>query len=80
MSSFRSLSNRRDKSNEGTSSYGVCFDTCHTFVAGYDLRTENGVNETFHKLRSEVGLRNLKVVHPNDSKYKSNSYRDRWVR
>ena len=27
--------------------FGVCLDTCHAFVSGYDLRTEKGVKETF---------------------------------
>ena len=59
------------------SSFGICLDTCHAFAAGYDLRTENGVNETLDKFRSEIGMRNLKVIHLNDSKDKLNSNRDR---
>ncbi len=59
------------------SSFGVCFDTCHAFAAGYDLRTENAVSETFDKFSTEVGLKNLKVIHLNDSKDKINSNRDR---
>ena len=26
---------------------GVCIDTCHAFAAGYDLKSENGFQETF---------------------------------
>ena len=59
------------------SSFGICLDTCHAFAAGYDLRTENGVNETLDKFSSEIGMRNLKVIHLNDSKDKLNSNRDR---
>ncbi len=29
--------------------FGVCFDSCHAFVAGYDLRTEEKVKETFEE-------------------------------
>ena len=76
-SSFRGSSNRRNGSNKGASSFGICLDTCHAFAAGYDLRTENGVNETLDKFSSEIGMRNLKVIHLNDSKDKLNSNRDR---
>ena len=58
-------------------SFGVCFDTCHTFAAGYDLRTKDAVNETLDKFSNEVGLKYLKVIHLNDSKDKLNSNRDR---
>ena len=58
-------------------SFGVCLDSCHAFAAGYDLRTEDAVRETLDKFGSEVGQRNLKLVHLNDSKDKLNSNRDR---
>ena len=58
-------------------SFGVCLDTCHAFAAGYDLRTENAVNETLDRLSKEIGLNNLKVIHLNDTKDKINSNRDR---
>lgn len=48
--------------------FGVCFDTCHAFAYGYDLRTENAVEETFKKFDDEVGFENLKILHLNDSK------------
>ena len=41
------------------------------------MRTENAVNETLDKFSTEVGLKNLKVIHLNDSKDKLNSNRDR---
>lgn len=47
---------------------GACFDTCHAFVAGYELRTAEGVAETMEKFDGTVGLSRLKVVHLNDSK------------
>ena len=62
--------------NKG-SSLGICFDTCHAFAAGYDLRTENAVNETLDNFNREVGLKYLKVIHLNDSNDKLNSNRDR---
>ncbi|HZI71045.1 MAG TPA: deoxyribonuclease IV, partial [Nitrososphaeraceae archaeon] len=58
-------------------SFGICLDTCHAFVAGYDLGTKNGVYETLDKFNKEVGLKNLKLIHLNDSKDKLNSNHDR---
>ena len=48
--------------------FGVCFDTCHAFVAGYDLRTEKAVKETFAEFDKYVGVNNLKILHLNDAK------------
>jgi deoxyribonuclease-4 len=57
--------------------FGICLDTCHAFAAGYDLRKEDAINETLDEFKSKVGLKNLKVIHLNDSKDKLNSNRDR---
>lgn len=48
--------------------FGVCFDTCHAFVSGYDLRTEKAVKDTFTKFDDIVGMENLKILHLNDAK------------
>ncbi len=48
--------------------FGVCFDTCHAFASGYDLRTEKAVNETLDQFDKAVGFEHLKVVHLNDSR------------
>lgn len=48
--------------------FGVCLDTCHAFVAGYDLRTEKNVKETFDEFDKYVGIKNLKILHLNDAK------------
>ena len=48
--------------------FGVCFDTCHAFVSGYDLRTEKEVKETFKEFDEHVGWENLKILHLNDAK------------
>jgi deoxyribonuclease IV len=47
---------------------GVCFDTCHAFGAGYDLRSRDGVEETLAAFDDAIGLSRLHVVHCNDSK------------
>ncbi|MCD6155270.1 MAG: deoxyribonuclease IV [Candidatus Verstraetearchaeota archaeon] len=47
---------------------GVCFDTCHAFAAGYDLRTREALEETLKKFDEIIGFEKLKIVHLNDSK------------
>jgi len=47
---------------------GICFDTCHAFAAGYDLRTPEGVDAVFSELDDRIGLAHLRVVHLNDCK------------
>jgi len=48
--------------------FGVCFDTCHAFVAGYNLKTEEDVKKTFAEFDKHVGIDNLKILHLNDAK------------
>ncbi|MBT3375491.1 MAG: deoxyribonuclease IV [Lentisphaerae bacterium] len=55
----------------------MCFDTCHAFAAGYDLRTSRGVRKTFEEVDECVGLDRLVVLHLNDSIGKLGSHRDR---
>lgn len=57
--------------------FGVCFDTCHAFAYGYDLRTEKAVADTFKKFDDSVGFENLKILHLNDSKGEIGSNLDR---
>ena len=54
---------------------GVCFDTCHTWDAGYDLVNDlDGVLTKFDKV---IGLDRLKAVHLNDSRNDIGSHKDR---
>lgn len=48
--------------------FGICLDTCHAFVAGYDLRTEEAVNETFAEFDKHIGMEHLKIMHLNDAR------------
>ena len=57
--------------------FGICLDTCHAFVAGYDLRTKNSVKKTMKEFDDTVGIKHLKILHLNDSKGELNSNRDR---
>ncbi len=47
---------------------GVCLDTCHTFTAGYDLRTKNTFKATMDEFEKVVGFKYLSAMHLNDSK------------
>jgi len=47
---------------------GLCFDTCHAFASGYDLRSDASVNAIVKKLDSSAGFERVKLVHANDSK------------
>lgn len=53
---------------------GVCLDTCHIHDAGYDLSNFDEVLALFDK---RIGLKNLKVVHLNDSKNEKGAHKDR---
>ncbi|KAJ9121533.1 hypothetical protein QFC22_002151 [Naganishia vaughanmartiniae] len=46
---------------------GVCIDTCHTFAAGYDLRTKETYEKTMEDFGRIVGFQYLKGMHLNDS-------------
>jgi len=56
---------------------GVCFDTCHAFAAGYELRTAEGLEETLAQFDEQVGIKNLKIIHLNDTKGDRGSGLDR---
>ncbi len=47
---------------------GFCFDTCHAFGAGYEMRTRTGLETTLHSFDEAIGLSRIKAVHLNDSK------------
>ena len=48
--------------------FGICFDTCHAFAAGYDMRTEKTASLTLKKFDELVGVKHIKLIHLNDSK------------
>ena len=56
---------------------GVCLDTCHTHVAGYDLVSDAGYEETMGLIASTVGFEAVKVWHCNDAKAERGSKLDR---
>jgi deoxyribonuclease-4 len=57
--------------------FAVCFDTCHTFAAGYDTTTEAGYGQVFEEFDRIIGLDRLLAFHLNDSKKGLNCRVDR---
>jgi deoxyribonuclease-4 len=55
----------------------VCFDTCHAFASGYDLRDAAAVKKTLAEFDRHIGLERLKVIHANDSKGDLGDHKDR---
>ena len=62
---------------EDQKNVGVCFDTCHAYAAGYDIKTKSGYARTFDLLDDVLGIEYLKAMHLNDSKGKQGSHLDR---
>jgi len=56
---------------------GVCLDTAHLFAAGYDIRSQSGLEETLANVHTTVGLERVKVIHVNDSKVACGARLDR---
>ena len=56
---------------------GMCLDTAHTFEAGFDDKTKEGLEATLKKIDSTVGLDKIKVIHLNDSVSEMGSHNDR---
>lgn len=68
----RIIENVQDKSR-----IGVCLDTCHTYSAGYDIKTAEAFENTLQKFDVLVGISYLKAMHLNDSKKAFGSRVDR---
>jgi deoxyribonuclease IV len=61
----------------GSDRVKVCLDTQHSYAAGYDLATAEGLELAMAEFEKEVGVENLVAVHANDSKVELGSGRDR---
>ena len=56
---------------------GVCLDTAHLLISGYDARTRLGYDWVFSLFDQLVGQKKIKVIHLNDSRTKLSSRNDR---
>jgi len=61
----------------GSERLGVCFDTCHVFAAGYDIRTPAAYAATLAEFDRVVGLGRIQCFHFNDSKHGLGEGKDR---
>jgi len=55
----------------------ACMDTCHIHVAGYDIVTPEGYEDTLRQIDETIGLKNIPVWHCNDAKAAFGSKLDR---
>ncbi len=61
----------------GNDRIGICFDTCHAFAAGYDIRGYCGFTKVIDEFDRVLGLRRIGAFHLNDSKHPLGSKVDR---
>jgi deoxyribonuclease IV len=62
---------------QGIAPVGACLDTCHCHVAGYDLVTNEGYEQTVQWVSDTIGLETVRVWHMNDAKAPRGSKLDR---
>lgn len=56
---------------------GLCFDSAHAYLAGYDIARPEGLEATLDEIDKLVGINLLKLIHLNDTKDKLGSHHDR---
>ena len=61
----------------GAKRLGLCIDSCHLHASGYDIGTPEGVAALVDEIDAKVGLKQLKLLHVNDSRDERGSNRDR---
>jgi deoxyribonuclease IV len=61
----------------GPKRLGLCIDSCHLHATGYDVRTKEGMKDLVDEIDAKVGLKQLKLLHVNDSRDARGSNRDR---
>jgi len=62
-----------NKNLSSKSCVGICIDTAHIFVSGYDITTVKGISDYLKRFDSLIGIKNITNFHINDSKYKLGS-------
>jgi deoxyribonuclease-4 len=72
---YRKLSKHKNK--EISERFGICFDTCHVFSAGYNLKNTQAREIFFDHFNELIGLKEIKLIHLNDSKVPLGSKVDR---
>lgn len=76
--SLSDLANFYNRFNDEQKKYlKICVDTCHIFVAGYDIRKKEQVKQFFNEFNTLIGIENLDLIHLNDTKSEYSSNLDR---
>jgi len=56
---------------------GLCLDTAHAYLAGYDLATKVGLDKMIEEIDEMVGIKLIKLIHLNDAAGELGSHHDR---
>jgi deoxyribonuclease-4 len=72
---FKKLSKHSNK--EIKNRFGICLDTCHIFAAGYNIKNKDAVTMFLDTFEEMIGIKNIKLIHLNDSKNDIGSLIDR---
>jgi len=56
---------------------GLCLDTAHAYLAGYDLATKEGLDKMLAEIDTQVSLKLIKLIHLNDAYGELASHHDR---
>jgi deoxyribonuclease IV len=56
---------------------GICLDTCHLYVSGTDVTSQDVLDALLDELDERIGLERLRALHVNDSQAPLASNRDR---
>ena len=67
----------QNKNKHISDKFGICIDTCHIFNAGYNLNSSKDVNKYLKEFDKLIGIKNIKLIHLNNSKTELNSRLDR---
>ncbi|MCF8000900.1 MAG: deoxyribonuclease IV [Halanaerobiales bacterium] len=73
LDELKNIMNKVDNYNR----IGLCLDLCHLFAAGYDISTKEGIDNLIKKVDNKIGLKNLELIHLNDSEFELGTNKDR---
>ena len=62
---------------DGHERLGICLDSCHLYVSGYDVTDRGALDAALEELDARIGLDRLRALHVNDAKSPLGSNSDR---
>ena len=62
--------------HHGHQKVGICIDTAHIFVSGYDISNPTGIKNYLAEFNQKIGIKNITLIHLNDSRYPTASRKD----